>query len=155
MTYYGLLSGLAFSLSQSVLGVFGGIAVDKFNRKLLLGFATVAWSLSTVITGSVDSLVVLAVMRFLMGAMMSAYEPAMYSLVTDYFPPEKHATANSIAAAGTYIGAGLCSLSVIMIKALGWRNTLNTIGGFGIVFGLACLLFVKEPIRGIFKKYEN
>lgn len=131
------------------------MAVDKLNRKRLLGGATVLWSLSTFITGSYDSLLVLAIMRFFMGAMMAAYEPAVYSLVADYFPPEKHSTANSVAAAGTYIGAGLCSLSVILINALGWRNSLNVIGGSGMAIGALVLLFVKEPVRNIFKKYEN
>ena len=46
---------------------------------------------------------------------------------------------------GIYLGGGLASLSIILDGKVGWRNTLLTIGAFGAVAVLGCLVFVKEP----------
>jgi MFS family permease len=61
------LSGLAFSLSKSVFGVLAGNIIDKYNRKRLIIAASIGWSICTLITGSVNSLLVLGIMRFLLG----------------------------------------------------------------------------------------
>jgi predicted MFS family arabinose efflux permease len=47
--------------------------------------------------------------------------PLTYSLVADYVPPEKRATANSILASAVYVGVSLSSLSILMFKSMGWR----------------------------------
>jgi MFS family permease len=65
--YYGLLSGVAFSLSYSISGIFYGMAIDKYNRSKILSLACIGWSLTSLITGRVNSLAVLAVMRFALG----------------------------------------------------------------------------------------
>lgn len=151
--YYGLLSGLAFSLSFSVCGIFAGIAVDKYNRVRLLSIMAILWSVTSVVTGSVNSLLVLALMRFFLGATLSAAEPAMYSIVADYFPTKMISTANSILFAGSYVGAAASSLCIMLTSKFGWRGAFNIMGYGGILAGLA-MLIVREPIRGIFKKYE-
>ena len=65
--YYGLLSGAGFSISYAVAGVLWGIAADKYNRKRMITLACFGWSLTSFVTGSVNSLTVLAVMRFFLG----------------------------------------------------------------------------------------
>jgi len=102
-------------LSFAIAGIFWGIAADKGNRALITSIACIAWSISSFVTGSVDSLAVLAAMRLLLGIAQSAAEPTMFSIVADYFPASKQATANSILHAGPFIGSGLSSLSIIMI----------------------------------------
>jgi MFS family permease len=59
-------------------------------------------------------------MRVLHGAMNSATNPLAYSLVFDYVPPERRATANSILATAIYAGVSLSSLSILLIKNIGW-----------------------------------
>ena len=84
--YYGLLSGMTQSFSFSIAGIFAGMAIDKFNRVRILSLACILWSSTSLIIGSVNSLVVLGLMRVLMGISLSACEPATYSIVADYFP---------------------------------------------------------------------
>lgn len=145
--YYGFLSGLAFSLSYAVAGIFAGIAVDKGNRARILACATIVFSLTSLSTGVFNSLLILGIMRFLLGAAQSAAEPAMYSMISDYFPPEKISTANSVLMAGAYLGGGTGSLSIMLIKAYGWRACFNVMGISGVVIGLLSLLLVREPER--------
>ena len=72
-------------------------------------------------TGLVDSFAVLFAMRVLHGAMNSASSPLSYSLVADYVPPERRATANAVLGTAVYAGVSLSSLSVLLIKRAGWR----------------------------------
>lgn len=82
--------------------------------------------------------------------------PAAYSMVADYFPPEKRTTANAVLSLGIFVGAGLASITTIMIGWIGWRKTYFIVGCFGIVFGIIALIFVRDPPRGRFdpKKAE-
>ena len=65
VVYYGLLSGLAFTASYSICGVFSGILSDNFNRKGIMISACILWSLCTLFTGLIDSFALLFVLRFL------------------------------------------------------------------------------------------
>lgn len=145
--YYGVLSGAGFSLSYAFFGLLWGQAVDTKNRKLIVALACIGWSLTSICTGSINSLAVLALMRFILGATQAACEPASFSLLADYFPSNKVSTATSILTAGPYLGSGLSSLSVIMIASMGWRACFNFMGAIGVVFGALGLLFMKEPKR--------
>ena len=65
--YYGLFSGSAFCISQ-LLGIFIGLAVERRNRAKIVALACIGWSTCSVVTGSVESLPVLAGMRLILGA---------------------------------------------------------------------------------------
>ena len=89
-------------------------------------------------------------MRFLQGGFASAYSPASYSLIADYFPPNYRSIANSIETAGNYVGGGLASLTILLIKQYGWRFMYKIIGFAGIITGIASMIVIKEPGRGVF-----
>ena len=101
-------------------------------------------------TGSINSLAVLALMRFVLGSMQAANDPTIYSLLSDYFPTNKVSTANAITACSGYVGSGLSSLSIILIATKGWRYCFNLMGGIGAVIAALAFFFVKEPVRGAF-----
>jgi MFS family permease len=107
--YYGLLSGACFSISFSIAGIFWGIASEKYSRKNIATLACIGWSLTSLVTGNTTSFAVLAGMRFLMGIFMSAYDPAMFALVADYFPKKKFSTAISLITSAPYLGGGFSS----------------------------------------------
>ena len=65
--YYGFLSGPGFALSNGLMGLYFGRAADKGNRSKLLAGAAIAWSLTSIVTGRVDSLLVMAIMRVTLG----------------------------------------------------------------------------------------
>ena len=88
---------------------------------------------------------VLFMMRFLHGAISSATDPVSYSLIADYFPPEKRSTANAILSTGNFIGIALSSLSIILIKQAGWRRAYGLMGLLGLAAGFMGLVGVREP----------
>jgi MFS family permease len=51
-------------------------------------------------------------MRFLNGISMSTIDPAMYSLIGDYFPSNLKSTAIAMIIAGQFLGVSGSSLSI-------------------------------------------
>jgi MFS family permease len=94
--YYGILSGVASSLSYAVAGLLWAIAAEKYNRKYLITMSCIIYSSCSFFSGQINSLFVFALMRFFKGAAISASSPVIYSMVNDYFPKEKITTANSL-----------------------------------------------------------
>jgi len=148
--YYGLISSFVFSLSYSTLGVWAGVLSGKMSRKVLLGVSCILWSLTTYFAGAVPSFAFFCLMRFMLGGFESACNPASYSLIADYFPPNYRSTANAIETAGSYVGGGMASLSILLIKAYGWRAMYKIIGIAGVLTGIASMVLIKEPGRGVF-----
>ena len=57
-------------------------------------------------------------------------------MIASNFPAKYRTRANAIENAGYYIGAGLASLLVIVIKNYGWRSMYYLMGSSGIALGL-------------------
>jgi len=87
VTYYGILSGLAFAASYSVCGIFAGIVSDRVNRKVFVGITCILWSACTFFSGLIDSFGALFAFRFLLGFFESAFAPCAYGIISDYFHP--------------------------------------------------------------------
>jgi len=51
---------------------------------------------------------------------------------------------------GIFVGAGLASVTTVMIGKLGWRDTYFIVGCVGIVFAFIAMVFVRDPVRGRF-----
>ena len=153
--WYGLLAGVVYTIPYAGFGLVVGKLSDTANRKLWLGIMVILASLTMGISGFVNSFAVLAIMRVFHGAFNSATNPLSFSLVSDYFPPDRRATANSIIQAGNYIGVGASSLSIILISSFGWRVAYGVMAALGMVGGLATMLFVREPERGRFLDNET
>ena len=114
--WYGVLAGLAYTVPYSIAGLIMGSFTGVVNRKKMMGIAVIISGLSQFITGRFESFGTLCRMIALHGATNSATNPLTYSLVADYVPPEKRATANSIVSSAIYVGVSLSSLSILMIK---------------------------------------
>jgi MFS family permease len=93
----------------------------------------------------------LCAMRILLGLFEACLGPPAYSLITDFFPPEKRTVANSVYSFGIYIGASLANLTILLIDRLGWRLTYFCVGLFGVGVGLLGVIVILEPPRGRFE----
>ena len=82
--------------------------------------------------------------------MSSAVNPLAFSLMSDFFPPEKRSTANSVISSGNFIGIALSSMTILLIKSVGWRASYVVMGLFGMFGALGATLFLKNPPRGRF-----
>lgn len=63
---YQILAGPVFNNVYPFAGIFMGILADRFNRKILLGFSLLFWSLATGATGFAQAYWMLVIFRLLL-----------------------------------------------------------------------------------------
>lgn len=159
-TKMSLLIGFSFALFYTFFGIPLGRLADVCSRRLIIAAGLVLWSAFTASCGLATTFEAMLLLRMGVGIGEAALSPAAYSLITDYFPRERLATALSIYSMGIYVGAGLAYLlgglvvayastqNMWTIPLLGavhpWQIIFLAIGLPGIV--VAPLLFtVREP----------
>lgn len=150
-TRYGLLSGVLFTSLFSITVLFSGVLADNCSRRLLLAFAAMLWSMTSLTTSISQTFSEVALSRIMLGFFEAFCGPPSYSLIVDYFPPEVRTTANAIFAFGIYVGNALSNMIIVMISAVGWRWAYAITGFVGIFIGFLVLIIVKDPIRGRFE----
>lgn len=151
-SYYGVLSGAAYTIPYSIVGLLSGYLTKSKRRVLLLGLIMITISVFQSITGVTTSFGILCLMRVLHGGLSAATNPLSFSIVADYFPPEKRGTANAVLSTGNFVGIALSSLSILGIKALGWRKSYQFMAVIGVMSGFFSLLMVREPPKKPSKK---
>jgi MFS family permease len=161
-TQMSLLMGFSFAIFYSLLGIPLGRAADSRSRRGLIAAGLIVWSLMTALCGTARHYWQLFLFRIGVGVGEAALSPAAYSMIADYFPPERRATAISVYSAGIYVGSGLAfllgGLVIHYVSAQGeltlplvgqtrpWQVVFYVLGIAGLLFSLA-FLFVREPPR--------
>ena len=106
-TQMGIIIGPAFMALFLAAAMPMGVLSDRYARNWLLAAGIATWSLATLWAGRSDSFAELALARACVGLGEACVVPAVYSLVTDYFSPERRGRAMAVASIGIPIGAGL------------------------------------------------
>lgn len=148
-TALGLVSGLAFVLFYSFLGIPIAWLADRWNRRNIIAFGFAFWSFMTVVTGFVVNIWQLGVARFLMGAGEACGLAPSNSMISDLFRRERRplalaffGTASSIAFIIFFPIAGW------IVEIWGWRTMFIAAGLPGMALALLFFFTVKEPPRG-------
>ena len=148
--HYGFLTGIAYTIPFSVLGLFYGKATPYVNRKAMLSLFMSFCGIVSILVSRLDSFNFLALSRVLLGCICAFFNPLSFSLLSEYFPDDKRSTANSILQSANYVGWGLSSLSVLLIRSWGWRKTFGFLGMMSFLLSGLSALLIKEP-----KKQES
>lgn len=106
-TQMSLLMGFSFAVFYTFFGIVLGRLADSRSRRGLIAAGFVAWSVLTAACGLARSFWQMLLLRMGVGVGEAALSPAAYSLITDYFPRRRLATAISVYSMGIYIGSGL------------------------------------------------
>jgi MFS family permease len=150
-TAMGFLSGLAFALFYTVLGIPIARWADLGSRRSILALGIALWSAMTVVCGLARSFTGLALARVGVGVGEAAGSPASHSLISDYFPPERRGRALSVYAMGNYAGHFVAFVIGGWVNEhYGWRTTFFVMGIPGLLLALLVRLTVREPPRGSF-----
>ncbi|MEM9921866.1 MAG: MFS transporter, partial [Bacteroidota bacterium] len=149
-TQLGLLTGLSFALFYVTLGIPVARLADKGNRRNIIAISLALWSLMTAISGLVTNFMQLLLARIGVGVGEAGGSPPAHSMISDYFPPERRATALSVYSLGIYFGILLGYIGGGWLNQLyGWRIALMALGIPGILYALLLLFTVKEPPKGL------
>ena len=148
-TKLGLLSGFAFAVIYITLSIPIARWADLGNRKNIIALSLTVWSGMTALSGKAQNFLQLLLARIGVGIGEAGGTPPSYSMISDYFPPEKRATALSVFSAGAYIGILLGFISGGIIADLyGWRIAFYALGIPGLIISILLYFTVKEPIKG-------
>ena len=145
----GLLSGLAFAVLYTTLGIPIARMADSKSRVNIVTLSLVTWSAFTAITGLAQNFWHLFFARLGVGVGEAGCSPPAYSLISDYFEPKKRATALSIYSMGVYGGSGLGFLvGALIAHEHGWRAAFYAVGLPGVALALIVKATLREPPRG-------
>ena len=148
-TQLGLLTGFAFAFLYTTLGLPIARYADKNNRKNVISISLVVWSAMTALSGLAQNFIQLLFARAGVAIGEAGGSPPAHSIISDYYEPEKRATALSIYSTGVYIGIFLGFLiGGIVAKNYGWRMALYALGLPGILYAVLVWTTIKEPIKG-------
>ena len=143
----GLLSGFGFVFFYTLVGLFLGMAADRFRRMPLIGAGLLLWSAMTALSGWARSFVQLAIPRIFVGIGEATLTPAAISMLADAFPRRRLGFAVGVYYAGIPLGLAVAMVSSSLIAPrFGWRFSFFILGAIGIVATLL-LLAVREPQR--------
>ena len=161
-TQMGMLMGFSFAIFYTTLGIPAGLMADTKNRRNIIMWGIAIWSLMTALGGMASNFGQFFLSRMGVGIGEAALSPSAYSMITDYFPKKKLATALSVYSMGIYIGSGIAVLiggvlaelskepGMINIPIVGqiypWQIIFFLIGIPGLLIALL-MLTVKEPAR--------
>jgi MFS family permease len=144
----GLLGGPAFAVLYTLLGIPIARLAEKKNRMTILSICVALWSLATALCGFATSFATLFAARVGVSIGEAGCTPPAQSVISDYFPADKRATAISIYALGVPVGSMLAAIGGGYIATyLGWREAFWLLGFPGLLLAILVKLTIKEPPR--------
>jgi MFS family permease len=148
-TELGLLSGTAFGLFYATLGVPIARLADRVSRKWVITVCLALWSGMTALCGTATGFASLLAYRIGVGVGEAGGSPPAHSLISDYFPPERRATALAIFSLGVPFGILVGFLAGGWLnEGLGWRTAFVVVGLPGVIIAAVVALTLREPPRG-------
>lgn len=147
-TQYGILSGLAFIVFYSVMGIIMGALADRVNRPKFIAIGVALWSLLTAASGMAKNFWMLFFPRIFIGVGESILTPTSLSYLSEHF----HRKNLGFVAGFYYLAVPFgVTLSFYIAGFLGplwgWRNCFYALGLLGLVLAALMLLFKETPKR--------
>jgi MFS family permease len=144
----GLMSGLAFAVFYTFLGIPIARLAERKNRAFIIGSATAVWSGFTALCATAGNFWQLIFYRIGVGVGEAGCTPPAHSLIVDYTPKEKRASALAFYSMGTPIGSLLgLIMGGLVADAHGWRAAFLVAGAPGLIFAALAFFTLKEPRR--------
>jgi MFS family permease len=159
-TEVSLIAGFAFALFYALLGVPIATLSDRYNRSLIIAAGMFLWSLMTSLCGLARTFWQFFLARVGVGIGETVLSPSAFSLIADYFPPDRLGKALGLYNLAIYSGSGVALLlgsgvvkfvmhaPPVSFPGIGeirpWQFALVLVGTPGAL--LAAILFtVREP----------
>lgn len=144
----GLMSGLVFAIFYCALGLPVARIAESRNRVTIIAIAIAVWSAMTALCGVAQNFAQLLLARAGVGIGEAGCTPPAHSLIADYFPPERRATAYGLYSLGIPLGTLFGAVAGGWIAhEFGWRVAFLIVGLPGLLLAAMIKLAVREPTR--------
>lgn len=133
-------------------GVFGallaGILSGILDRRLLLAALAILTSIACLLTARVGTFGQLAWARAMTGFGIGGSLPVVYSLIGDWFPARKRASASAMVSAASGVGVFVGQCVATITGSVDWRWPFLVIALPAAATGFLIWYFAEEPVRG-------
>jgi len=147
-TQYGILSGLAFIVFYSVMGIIMGTLADRVNRPKFIAIGVALWSLLTAASGMAKNFWMLFFPRIFIGVGESILTPTSLSYLSEHFHRKNLGFVTGFYYLAVPFGVTLSFYIAGFLGPLwGWRNCFYALGLLGLVLAALMLLFKETPKR--------
>ena len=145
-TQLGLLTGIAFALFYSVMGIPIARWADRGNRVTIITISTALWSVAVVLCGVAGSFLQFLLIRIAVAVGEAGCIPPAYSLIGDYFTRAERPRAVGVYMLGGALG---CVVGYFIAgwlnEVYGWRLTFMMLGLPGAALAAVTWITLKEP----------
>jgi MFS transporter, Spinster family, sphingosine-1-phosphate transporter len=145
-TQLGFLTGLAFALFYSVMGIPIARWADRGNRVTIIALTAAVWSAAVALCGLAATFVQLLLIRVVVAVGEAGCIPPAHSLISDYFTRAERPRAFAI------YGMGAASSFVVgfflagwLNEIYGWRMTFMLFGLPGLAVAALAAFTLREP----------
>lgn len=161
---FALLTGGAFGIFYTIMGLPIGWMADRYPRKWIISTGIALWSLMTALSGLTRTFPQLMLARIGVGVGEATLSPSAYSMLSDLFDKTRLPKAMSVYTVGIYIGAGLAMIiggtvvgaiektPDIVVPLLGemrsWHVVFIVVGLPGLLVAL-WVATLTEPVRRV------
>lgn len=147
-TQLGLLTGIAFSLFYSVMGIPLARWADRGNRVVLIAITVALQGIAVALSGLAGGFLSLLLIRILVAVGEAGCVPASHSLIADRFSRAERPRAVAICQLGSPLSLFIGYFVAGWLNELyGWRATFLFLGGPAVVLALVACCTLKEPRR--------
>lgn len=146
--FMGLLMGPAFAILYTTIAIPLARLADRTPRIHIICAGCLVWSLFTGLSGLAMGPWTLALARVGVGIGEAAFAAPAYSILAQYFRPERRSLAFAILGLAVYFGqiAGY-SAGPAIAAAHDWRMAFYLMSIPGVLLALIAWLAIREPVR--------
>ena len=147
-TQFGILTGLAFIIFYSVMGVIMGAIADRVHRPKFMAIGVALWSLLTAATGMAKNFWMLFLPRIFIGVGESILTPTAISYMSDYFPKRNMGFVAGFYYIAVPLGVALSFYIAGYLGPIwGWRNCFYALGVLGLILAFITYFFKESDKR--------
>jgi len=141
----GMLTGLAFAVFYTVLGIPIARLAESRNRSTIISVSLAIWSAMTALCGLAQSFGHMLLARIGVGVGEAGCSPAAHSLIVDYTPREQRASALAFYSMGVPLGTLLGMVfGGLVADTFGWRYAFLIAGLPGVALAVIARVSLRE-----------
>ena len=134
-----------FAISYGLFQIPVGVLGDRWGARKILVLIVCWWSVFTFLTGSVTSVALLLVVRFLFGAGEGGAYPNSSAAISRWFPASERARSHGMIWTASRLGGAVTPLLIIPLQyRYGWRVGFHFLGVLGVLWALAWFLWFRD-----------